>query len=326
MTQPLELRSRVFGGKVPGPHLLITGGVHGDEFEPMAAIRRLMERPELAKLRGTLTLVPVVNEAAFARGHRASEDGLDLARTCPGNPAGSVTERTAHALSGLIRSADYYIDLHTGGTTLSVWPLTGYMLHPRGDVLDKQRSMARAFNLPVVWGTEASLNGRSMSVARDANVPAIYAEYLGGGQCSGEGVEAYLAGCLNVMGWLGMIERRAPPSLVKHVVEDTRVGSGHMQRCHPAPADGYFEPAIRLGEFVLSGQTLGYLVDALGSERRPIAAAEEGLVIVLRTFPAVKAGESLAVIMEDQASTPGSGPVLSAKRSTGAPKASSRQT
>ena len=26
-----------------GPHLLITGGVHGDEFEPMAAIRRLID-------------------------------------------------------------------------------------------------------------------------------------------------------------------------------------------------------------------------------------------------------------------------------------------
>ena len=41
--------------------------------------------------------------------------------------------------------------------------------------------MARAFNLPLIWGTDASLEGRSLSVARDAAVPAIYAEYLGGG-------------------------------------------------------------------------------------------------------------------------------------------------
>ena len=31
---------RVIGGD--GPRLLVTGGVHGDEFEPMAACRRLI--------------------------------------------------------------------------------------------------------------------------------------------------------------------------------------------------------------------------------------------------------------------------------------------
>ena len=31
-----------FSGHDTGPHLLITGGVHGDEFEPIVAIRRLI--------------------------------------------------------------------------------------------------------------------------------------------------------------------------------------------------------------------------------------------------------------------------------------------
>src|SRR6187401_3584703 len=111
--EPLRLKSLSFPGAHPGPHLLITGGVHGDEFEPMAAIRRLASAPELSDLRGRLTLVPVVNESAFNRGSRVADDGLDLARTCPGRPQGCITEQTAHALSELIRSADYYIALHT---------------------------------------------------------------------------------------------------------------------------------------------------------------------------------------------------------------------
>ena len=45
----------------------------------MVAIRRLVALVEPAKLRGKLTLVPVVNEAAFLRGHRTADDGLDLA-------------------------------------------------------------------------------------------------------------------------------------------------------------------------------------------------------------------------------------------------------
>jgi predicted deacylase len=293
----LRLKTAIVSGEQPGPHLLVTGGVHGDEFEPMVAIRRLAGLVQPAMLRGRLTLVPVVNEAAFARGQRVAEDGLDLARTCPGRIDGSITERTAHALSELIRGADYYIDLHTGGTALSVWPMAGYMLHPRGDVLEKQRKMARAFNLPVVWGTDPNLEGRSMSVARDAGVPAIYTEYLGGGHCSPEGIAAYVEGCLNVMGSLGMVERAPPAPLVRFVVEDPRPGSGHMQRCHPSPADGCFEAAVELGDAVRAGHVLGWVVDALGRERREVLAGEAGQILVLRTFPAVRAGDSLAVIL-----------------------------
>src|SRR4051812_42199387 len=119
--------SSIVGQQPSGLHLLITGGVHGDEFEPMAAARRLMKEIDPAQLTGRVTLVPCVNEPAFRRGQRAADDGLDLARTCPGRANGTVTEHTAHQLALLIRSANLYIDLHTGGTRLNVLPLSGYM-------------------------------------------------------------------------------------------------------------------------------------------------------------------------------------------------------
>ncbi len=294
----MQLKTITSKASQEGPHLLITGGVHGDEFEPMAAIRRLAG-PECPPLqRGQLTLVPVVNEPAFLRGHRTGDDELDLARTCPGNPNGSVTEQIAHELSELIRQADYYIDLHTGGTTLQVLPLAGYGLHPDQDILDRQRSMARAFNLPIIWGTDGRLPGRSLSVARDCGVPAIYTEYLGGSQSDPAGVEAYVQGCLNVMGSLAMIEYEQPSSNVCHVVEDPRENSGHMQICHPAPMTGYFEPAVNLGDQINQGMLLGTISDPGGGKQETILAEKTGLVIVLKTFPRVLEGEALAVIME----------------------------
>jgi predicted deacylase len=117
MSVPVTLQTLRIEGTRPGPHLLITGGVHGDEFEPMVAIRRLAARVKPRDLHGTLTLVPVVNEAAFLLGQRVADDGLDLARTFPGRADGSITERVAFAASELIRTADAFIDLHTGGTT-----------------------------------------------------------------------------------------------------------------------------------------------------------------------------------------------------------------
>ncbi len=297
---PLALTScEISGNRGDGPRLLVTGGVHGDEFEPMAAIRRLIRKfqanPDFA---GTLQLVPVVNEAAFWRGHRTAEDDLDLARTCPGDPSGSITEQAAHAVSQLIRQADFFIDLHTGGTELAVWPLTGYHLAEDPEVLETQRRMARAFNLPFVWGTYPKTDGRTLSVARDAGVPAIYAEYFGSATMRRDGVDAYVEGCLNVMGEFGMIERETPVSRVEHAVEDPRPGSGHMQICNPSPIAGFFEPNVELGELVEKGQPLGTVCDLLGQDVREIPAQTDGLVVVLRTFPRVRKGETLGVVVE----------------------------
>ena len=168
MSGTVKLKSITITGKSHGPKLLILGGIHGDEFESMWAIRRLKEGLDSNELRGSVTLVPVVNEAAYWRGQRTAEDGLDLARTCPGKEDGTITERVAFAVSALIREADYLIDLHSGGLVSRFYPTVGYMLHPDAGVLEKQREMARAFNLPIVWGTYAHHEGRTLSIARDA--------------------------------------------------------------------------------------------------------------------------------------------------------------
>ena len=293
-------------GSHPGPHLLITGGVHGDEFEPMAAARQLAREMRAEELRGKVTLVPVVNEPAFRLGQRCAEDGLDLARTCPGKSDGSVTERIAFALSKLVQSADLYIDLHTGGTRLMVLPLTGYVLHPNPAVLEQQRRMALAFGLPLIWGTDPTLPGRSLSVARDANIPAIYAEFLGGGRFDTAGVAAYVSGCRGVMAEFGMLEKEGMGhgkhgghGEEKHiVVEDERLGSGHMQVNHPAPCEGFFEPAVKLGQRVKAGEVLGTICGPFGEHIEVICSRYTGIVIVLHTFPRVEAGVSVAVVLE----------------------------
>lgn len=305
----MPLRRREFSVDVPGPHLLITGAVHGDEFEPIAAIRRLIDLfatggDECTLKCGRVTLVPIVNEAAFLRGQRTAADGLDLARVCPGDPHGSETEQTAAALSELIRTATAYIDLHSGGTIFAVSPLAGYMLHADPAILEAQRRMARAFNLPMIWGTTPNLEGRSLSVARDAGVPAIYCEYLGSARCDPAGVQAYVDGCLNVMADQGMLDRRKPCDRVRKVVEDPRDNSGHLQVCNPSPVDGYFEPRVELGVIVRENALLGVVTDMAGTRRHEVRASAPGIVILLRTFPRVLQGESVAVVMEDPTSGP----------------------
>ena len=198
----------------------------------------------------------------------------------------------------MIRQANFYIDLHTGGTELSVYPLAGYVMHANPATLDVQRRMAKAFNLPLIWGTAANLEGRSLSVARDANVPAIYCEYLGSATCDPSGVEAYVSGCLNVMCELGMLERPKVASQIKQIVENPEPDQGHMQICNPSPVTGYFEPGVRIGDILSVGSPIGTVYPLDGSSPSVIHATEAGQLIVLRTFPRVKKGESVGVIME----------------------------
>jgi len=295
-------------GAHPGPRALITGGVHGDEFEPMAAIRELIQTLNPAEIHGSVTLVPVVNRPAFELGERCGPDGLDLARTCPGRVDGSITEQIAAELSRLIQDADCYLDLHTGGTRLQVQPLVGYMLHPDPVVLQAQRSMARAFDLPLIWGTDYRLQGRSLSVARDAGIPALYAEYFGGGGCSEAGVAAYVHGCRRVLTERGILRGEMPTSVLSaepRIVEDDRPGSGHMQVNHPAPAAGYLELAVKLGDQVTEGALLATVVDELGTHSHPIHASYAGQIIVLHTFRRIAAGTSVAVNLPAQVASPG---------------------
>jgi len=298
VSKEIELNRIVYKGENSGPRLLITGGVHGDEFEPMVAIRHLATQLEQQTLAGTVTLVPVVNEDAFQCGSRTANDGLDLARVCPGDPQGSVTLRIAHELSEFICDSDYYIDLHTGGTKLSISPLAGYMMHSNQKVRDRQHAMALAFNLPLVWGTDGTLDGRSLSVARDANVPAIYVEYHGAAVCNPAGVQALVDGCLNVMARLNMLDRPLSPSRVIHDIQETRPDSGFFQRSHPAPCNGFFEAAVSIGDHVKGGEPIGRVVDPLGQQRVEIPAETTGMVVCLRTFPAVEKNDSLGYLIE----------------------------
>ena len=152
-------------GHREGPRLLITAGVHGDEWEAVIAVRRLAQTIRPNQLNGRVTLVPILNVPAYRAGQRVGEDGLDLARTCPGRQDGSPTERIAFEFTRLLGDADYFIDLHTGGVRLSIWPLAGYLIHNDQRVLEKQRTMARAFGLSAIWGTDPTVQGRTISVS-----------------------------------------------------------------------------------------------------------------------------------------------------------------
>ena len=61
---------------------------------------------------------------------------------------------------------------------------------------------------------------------------------------------------------------------------------------------GFFDAAVRLGDRIEQGDTLGTVCDILGAEKQTVVADKSGIVLVLHTFCRVREGTGLAVILE----------------------------
>ena len=281
-----------------GPSVLIIAGVLGDEYEPIIAATHLISIVLKELKKGKVTIVPIVNTTAVANGNRHGSDGLDLARVCPGEAQGSVTEMDAANISTIIRQSDYLIDMHNGGKLFDIYPLAGYMLHPDNNVLEQQRAMAKAFGLPIIWGTDHAPNGRTLSVARDYNIPAIYVEYGGGISAREEIIDAYTAGCIGVLEKLGMMEaNQSSHKSPEHIVEDPTPQQGHLQAKMPSPAEGIFVPAVKLGQMIEAGEHWGAIHHLGTGNQTKVCADISGMVLFLRVDAKVKIGDSLGGIL-----------------------------
>jgi predicted deacylase len=289
----------VIDGLKKGPHVLVTAGVHGDEYEPILAAGRLARFVQGTLVAGRVTIVPLVNKLAYENASRFGPDGLDLARICPGNPEGSPSEQAAAAISSLIHEADYLVDMHTGGVMYDIFPLVGYMLHEDKDILHKQRQMALSFPVPVIWGTESGPHGRTLSVARDAGVPAVYLEYGGGIGIREAVIENYLDGCINLLRSLDMLNGAVNelPLHERYWVEDSRVNSGFLQGMMPSPAEGIFQAEVTIGDQIVAGQRWGTIHDPMTGLATNVLADIDGLVFLMRNLVKVKIGEALGGIL-----------------------------
>jgi hypothetical protein len=136
-----------------GPTLVISAGVHGDEYEGQIAVANLARELDVADVRGRLILLPMVNFPAAEAGCRVSplDDG-NLNRLYPGDPKGTPSEMIAHYHEEVILPlADYAVDLHSGGTSLIYPPtvLRGPAHSPEEEA--GLASLTEAFDLPYAW-------------------------------------------------------------------------------------------------------------------------------------------------------------------------------
>jgi uncharacterized protein len=114
--RPLSLRAHRFAGlDGAGPSLIVLGAVHGNETCGTRAIERVLaeiEHGEIRIARGLLSLVPVANPLAYAKGERRGDRNLNR-RLLPTESPLEFEDRIANALCPMLAAHDVLLDLHS---------------------------------------------------------------------------------------------------------------------------------------------------------------------------------------------------------------------
>jgi predicted deacylase len=104
-----------FTGLQPGPKLLVTGAVHGNEICGPQAIARAIEdcrSGPLAIVRGHVSFVPVVNAKAFRQGTREGDRNLNRDLRERDDPS-SNEDLVGNVVCGLLRAHEVLLDIHS---------------------------------------------------------------------------------------------------------------------------------------------------------------------------------------------------------------------
>ena len=291
-TPETELHVFAAGHASDGPTVLVSAGVHGDEYEGPAAVAKLTEELRGRRLRGRVLLVPVMNPLARLSGTRITqEDGKNLARCFPGGQDGTVTERLAAAIfEQLLMPSSFLIDLHSGGVEYRFLPVAGF--YGEADEANASFRAAGCFQLPSLWQLPPTDGVLSWEASRLGKV-AIGHEYLGAGQLSTEGTNAYVQGTMNCLRDWSLLgaEPPAPP------LAGQRYFTGDWQL---AGTTGLFVSHVALGDEVEKGARLAEIHNERGEVIEGMDAPFSGRVLGLRSKAHISQGAWAVLLGEEK--------------------------
>ena len=283
-------------GAEDGPTLVAFAGVKGDEYEGMRAIVEVYETLEPRLLKGNFIGAPVVNAPAFWSATRVSPlDSKNLARTYPGDPHGTASERIAYySQEKLMSHASLFIDLHSGGRNTFLPLLCGYY-NDGGEMGRVSREAAVCFGAPVVWEHGVLSPGRTIYEAARKGIPALYTECRGGGHLDYGDLACYVAGLFNLLKYIGALAGDPEPPGPQLLLG----GAGDVDVAIASNYAGFFLPKVGLLDEVRRGQALGAITDLLGNTLEVVYANSNGRVELVRATARILPGEVLFLISEE---------------------------
>lgn len=282
-----------------GPTAILIAGNHGDEYEGPIVLGELVRELDPGLISGRIIILPALNLPAVIAGRRTSPvDGLNLNRTFPGDPAGTITQQIAAYVSDVIYPmGDAMLDLHSGGSSLDILPSA--IIEPTPDLAHRQRNVeaALAFDAPLTVVIDNLGEPRTSTAASvRAGLTTVGTEMAGRGTVTPEAVRICRRGVRNVLVHLGIL----PPAFQAAGTRGERTilhipgPSGFVF----ASAEGAFEPFHELGTSVRGGEVAGRIHNLADPSRAPevLRYASDGLVYGRRQPGRVVAGNCCVVL------------------------------
>ncbi|HUU37006.1 MAG TPA: M14 family metallopeptidase [Candidatus Desulfaltia sp.] len=283
----------VIHGAKEGKTLGLVAGVHGYEYPPVLALYRLKDMIDPQELAGTLILVHIANLPSFQKRtiYYNPHDWKNLNRVFPGDPEGTLSQRTAYVLTEeVVKKCDCLIDLHCGDGNEALIPYSYWMISGRREMDEITRTMALAFGIPHIIIDETRSKDLSDSkylgnTAVLLGKPAITTEsgYLG--RTDEESIRRNVDGILSVMRLFRMIE--GPPGKTAEPVWIDRYEVVNSR------TDGLFYAWTKMGYYVVKGQKVGQVTDFLGNIKEEVRAPFSGIVLYIINTPPTSKGEPL---------------------------------
>jgi uncharacterized protein len=303
----LRLPLHVLTGDASGPTLGILTTVHGDETAALMAVRQLLVSLDPGALKGRVAAIPVANPLAVSVFNRQTPEQhgkTDLHEVFPGNPAGNLTQRMAHAItSNLLDHVDALVDIHCGGLGGRLQNRADFDAGAPKDVYERSLALCRAFNSMFVHannlaGTAARYcNSRGIATAN----PEIGGVYLGP-EAEAAYLDATVSGLRSIMASLHMVspDRSATQRQLlfgtKSRFEVNPSVGGFLQSHFTRPSD--------LGNRIEKGTKLGEIVDLYSFETlEELHAPVTGYLFFSRYSGVVDAGTKAFALAEEATST-----------------------
>jgi predicted deacylase len=260
------------------PNVFILAAMNGRSATDIYVSYLIMKHFEsLERIEGSVTFLPVASPLAFRLGARISPlDSKDLDTVFPGNEYGTVTERTAWEIWRRASQAEYIIDLRTGWQNC-----TSHIDAMHRDYIHV-RNLASQIGLPYVVQSPGTRGALTTEAAHEG-IPAVSIEMRGDtDQVDSQAAVEVREAVLNLF--------RTKDMIAGEKIEASNTLMGRLQQVN-VNTEGFFVPAVNLGETVKNGEVLGHVQD-----KNEIMSPFDGAVISLSRTNYVFEGDMIARI------------------------------
>ena len=252
-----------------GPTVILQAGNHGDEYEGPITLGELIRELDPGMVSGRIIFLPAINLPAVLAGRRTSPvDGLNLNRTFPGDPTGTITQQISAYVSDIVMPLGHaYVDLHSGGSSLNILPSA--IIEPAPDAAHRKRNMEAvlAFDAPLTVVIDNLGEPRtSTATSVRAGLTTVGTEMAGAGTVSLDALGICRKGVRNVLSHLGVLPPTGGPPAARP--ENILCIPGHDGSVL-ATTNGVFEPFHALGAEVHAGEDAGRIHNLADPGRAP---------------------------------------------------------